>query len=166
MLALAWERQVSIVYLSLNSQGDPSAPTPGSLGSLPAAQGPTWTEAASVSCLHWLEGSILAITLAEGHGSTVLLRDRGGALSGVHGSIQMFVVCIAGCYTVDAHSPASSWLAWLQPDLVMCRCCARSADLISDLILSLLVAALKTRQPVRRATAPAAGSDSSHSETA
>ena len=53
MLSLAWERQVSIVYLSLISQGDPSAPPSGSLGSLPAAQGPIWTEATDRSLIQY-----------------------------------------------------------------------------------------------------------------
>ena len=76
MVAIAWGRQVSIVYLSLNPQGIPTgaaAPT----GSLPAAPGPSWAEAAPVACLHWLEGSILAVSVADGQASSVLLRDRG-----------------------------------------------------------------------------------------
>ena len=86
MVAIAWGRQLSIVYLSLNLQADPTgaSATPG--GSFPVAQGPNWAEAAPVACLHWLEGSILAVTLADARGSTVLLRDRG----------ELAVVCL-GC---------------------------------------------------------------------
>ena len=77
MVAIAWGCQLSVVYLSLNIQGDPTGAAATPSGSLPAAQGPTWTEAAPVACLHWLEGSVLAVTLADARGSTVLLRDRG-----------------------------------------------------------------------------------------